>query len=262
MDSDKMIARKTDAVGHMIFNNPEKRNAVSLEMWDAADEILDDFLADAAVRVIVLSGAGGKSFVSGADISKFESERASQEAVRHYNERIKVVYARIESMPKPTVAMIDGYCFGGGLNLAVCCDVRFCSEKSVFSMPAARLALGYPYGAIRRLIGVVGQGAAKDLMFTARRMEAEEALRVGLVQKVLPSDDLEGFVSDYAGGIAGNAPLTVRAMKLISHEVLKDPADRDMDLCDRLVAECFASADYVEGRRAFLEKRPAKFQGR
>lgn len=259
--TDKMLAHKEGAVGHMVFNNPDKHNAVSLDMWDAVEAILDDFERDEAVRVIVLSGAGGKAFVSGADISKFENERGSMEAVLSYNERIKGVYGRVEAFPKPTIAMIDGYCLGGGLNLAVCCDLRFCSAKSQFGMPAAKLALGYPFPAIRRLIAVVGLGPAKDLMFSARRIDAEEALRIGLAQKVLAEDELESFVSDYAGRVAANAPLTVKAMKFIAGEVMKDPKERDLELCDKMVAACFASQDYVEGRRAFMDKRKPDFKG-
>lgn len=261
MESDKMIARKDGAIGHMIFNNPEKHNAVSLEMWDAADAILDDFQAEGDIRVVVLSGAGGKSFVSGADISKFEKERGSKEAVHRYNERVKGVYSRINGFPKPTIAMINGYCLGGGLNLAVACDIRFCSAKSKFAMPAARLALGYPYSSIKRLIDVIGQAPAKDLMFTARRIDADEAFRIGLVQRVLAEEELENAVEEYAGTIAGNAPLTVRAMKLIGNEVMKEPSERDLGMCDRLVDECFASEDYKEGRRAFMEKQAPEFKG-
>ncbi len=262
MTSDRMIARRAGAIGHVIFNNPDKHNAVSLEMWDAADKILADFESDDGIRVVVLSGAGGKSFVSGADISKFEKERGTEDAVRHYNSRTRAVYERINAYPKPTIAMINGYCIGGGLNLAVTCDLRFCSEKSKFAMPAARLALGYPYPAIKRLTDVVGQGAAKDLMYSARRIDAADALRIGLVQQVVAEAELEGFVADYAGKIAGNAPLTVRTMKIIAGEVFKDPGDRDLALCDRRVAECFASEDYKEGARAFMEKREPQFKGR
>lgn len=262
MSADKMIMRKDGPIGHMIFNNPEKHNAVSLEMWDAAEAILDDLQHDNYVRVVVLSGAGGKAFVSGADISKFETERGSEEAIRIYNDRIKSVYGRIEAFPKPTIAMIDGYCLGGGLNLAAVCDLRFCSAKSKFGMPAARLALGYPFSAIKRLMAIVGPGAAKDLMFSARRIDADEAFRIGLVQQVHADGDLEPAVSKYASNIAVNAPLTVRAMKLIALEVGKDPAERNMELCERLVADCFASEDYKEGRRAFMEKREPAFMGR
>lgn len=260
--SDKMLARRQGPVGHMIFNNPQKHNAVSLEMWDAVDAILDDFERDEELRVMVVSGAGGKSFVSGADISKFEKERGSEDAVRHYNERIKAIYDRVYSFPKPTIAMIDGYCIGGGLNLAVACDLRFCSAKSKFAMPAARLALGYPFPAIKRLTDAVGPAAARHLMFSAERIDAEEAYRLGLVQKILAEEELAAFVADYAGKIAANAPLTVKAMKLISNEVLKDSDKRDLEMCDRLVSECFASEDYKEGRRAFLGKRDPRFTGR
>lgn len=262
LQTDKMMARKDGQVGHVIFNNPEKHNAVSLEMWDATDEILDAFEKDGDIRVVVLSGAGGKSFVSGADISKFEKERSSEEAVRHYNDRIKIVYDRIENFPVPTIAMIDGYCIGGGLNLAACCDIRFCSQKSKFAMPAAKLALGYPFPAIERLINAVGPSAAKHLMFTAERIDADEALRIGFVQKVVEDGALEDFVSDYAGTISGNAPLTVKAMKLISRQVMRDPDDRDLAMCDQLVADCFGSEDYKEGRKAFMEKRKPEFKGR
>ena len=260
--TEKMLSRRDGAVGHMIFNNPEKQNAVSLEMWEAAESILADFEADPEIRVVVISGAGGKSFVSGADISEFEKKRGTAEAQGHYNARTRAVYSRIEAFPKPVIAMIHGYCIGGGLNLACACDLRICSEKASFGMPAAKLALGYPFEAIRRLANAVGIGNARFLMFTARRVDAERAAEMGLVQEVVPIDRLEAAVDEIAKETAGNAPLTVRTMKFISTQVLADPDARDLKKCEEMVAACFASEDYKEGRRAFMEKRKPQFQGR
>ncbi len=262
MTMDKILAEKDEAIGHLIFNNPERHNAVSLEMWDAVERALEDFLADEAVRVVILSGAGGKAFVSGADISKFEAERGTQSAIGHYNQRVRAVYDVIARLPKPTIAMIDGYCLGGGLALVVACDLRFCSARSKFGLPAARLGLGYPFEGLKRLVETIGPGATKDIVFSARRLDAEEARSIGLVQKVLPEDELEPFVREYARVIGRNAPLTVRAAKIILGEVQKDAGERDLEACQRLVDECFASEDYVEGRRAFTEKREPRFRGR
>ena len=260
--TDKMLSRRDGAIGQMIFNQPEKHNAVSLEMWEAAERIMRDFEADRSIRVLVLSGAGGKSFVAGADISEFEKQRDSAEAQARYNARTRAVYRLVENFPKPTIAMIHGYCIGGGLNLACACDLRVCSETASFGMPAARLALGYPFEAIQRLANIVGIANARLLMFSARRIDADQALRSGLARQVAPLERLEATVEELAKEIAGNAPLTVRAMKFISTQVLADPADRDLAKCDAMVADCFASEDFKEGRRAFMEKRKPRFEGR
>ncbi|MFQ5565642.1 MAG: enoyl-CoA hydratase [Paracoccaceae bacterium] len=259
--TEKMLSRRDGAIGHMIFNQPEKRNAVSLEMWAAAEGILQDFEADPGIRVVVLSGAGGKSFVAGADISEFEKERGTAEAQQYYNSRTRAVYRLVENFPKPTIAMIHGFCIGGGLNLACACDLRICAENASFGMPAARLALGYPFEAVQRLANIIGIANARFLMFSARRFDAEHALRMGLAQEVVPADRLEPTVEEIAKDIAANAPLTIRAMKFISNQVLADPGDRDLERCDAMVAACFASEDYKEGRRAFMEKRKAVFRG-
>lgn len=261
MTTEKMLSRVKDGVGYITFNNPDKHNAVSIEMWDALEQILDGFRSSKDIRVIVLNGAGGKAFVSGADISKFDKERSSKEAVLSYNKRTQKVYENLETFPKPTIAMIDGYCIGGGLNLAVCCDIRICSEKSKFAMPAAKLSLGYPFSSIKRLFDVMGPGMAKHFMFTAEKISASEALACGLVQKLVSEDNIDSYVKDYALNIANNAPLTIKAMKQIGVEISKNSDERDLLLCEKLASACFDSEDYKEGRKAFMEKRKPNFQG-
>ena len=262
LPTDKILANYEGAIGQIIFNNPERHNAVSLEMWDAVETALSGFKKIDDIRVVILSGAGENSFVSGADISKFEKERGSKNATDHYNARLKVIYNLIENYPKPTISMINGYCIGGGLNLAACTDIRIASDKSKFAMPAAKLALGYPYDAIRRLIAAVGPAAAKQLMFTAKTIDAQRALGIGLLQEVVKEQALMEHVNMIAGTIASNAPLTVKAMKFIATQVMKsDYSARDLKACDEMVAECFGSEDYVEGRNAFLEKRRPNFKG-
>ncbi|KUL93827.1 enoyl-CoA hydratase [Bosea sp. WAO] len=260
--TDKMIARKADGIGWLIFNNPERHNAVSLEMWEAAIRIIAGFRADPDVRVVVVRGAGEKSFVSGADISKFDDERAQEEAVKRYEVATEGTYSALRAIEKPTIAMIHGYCIGGGANLAVCCDLRLCSETAKFAIPAAKLGLGYGYARIRRLLEVVHPSFAKEIFFTARQFDAEEARTMGLANRIVPQTELETYVTDYARTIAGNAPLTVTAIKQIVNEALKDEADRNLAFCDRLVKACFDSEDYAEGRRAFAEKRKPNFKGR
>ncbi len=259
--TDKMLSEKHGNIGRMIFNNPERHNAVSLEMWDAAEAILDDFEKDQNIRVVILSGAGGKSFVSGADISRFDKERGTKEAVDHYNARVGRVYAYVHHFPKPTIAEVNGYCIGGGLGLAVSCDLRFCSAKSKFGLPAAKLGLGYPFESLKRLVDTIGPGATRDITFSARQVDSEEALRLGLVQKIVAEEELTGFVEQYAQTVAGNAPLTVKSMKHIVNESLKDQGDRNLAYCQQLVDDAFASEDYKEGRLAFKEKRKPQFTG-
>ncbi len=259
--TDKMLSRLDDGVGYVIFNNPERHNAVSLEMWTRCAEILEGFATDPAVRVVVLTGAGGKAFISGADISKFDEESASEAAVKTYNDAVERGYAAVHEFPKPTIAMIRGYCIGGGMGLASCCDLRICSEDSRFAVPAAKLGLGYAYPGVKRLMDIVGPSFTKEIFFTARQFDASEAREMGLVNRVVSAGDLEDYVRNYAHTISANAPLTVDSIKFIVGEVTKDESARDMKKCADMVARCFASRDYEEGRKAFLEKRKPVFQG-
>src|SRR5262245_18225522 len=260
--TDKMLARKEGRVGTMILNNPEHHSAVALEMWEAATRILGDFAGDDEVRVVVVTGAGGKAFVSGADISKFESERATEEAVARYNAIAGGFYAALYDFPKPTLAQIQGFCIGGGLNLAIACDLRFCTEGSRFALPAGKLGLGYGYAGLKRFFDTIGPSHTKDIFFSARQFGAAEALSMGVVSKVLPEAELAPFVAAYAATIAENAPLTIAAIKQTAIEALKPESERNLKLADEMVARCFASADYIEGRRAFLEKRRPVFTGK
>jgi enoyl-CoA hydratase len=259
--SEKIISRRESGIGHIVFNNPEKRNAVSLHMWEAAGHALEQFAADDEVRVVVLSGAGGKAFVSGADISKFESERATAEASARYNAISSDTHRRLVSFPKPTIAQIQGSCVGGGVGLAVCCDLRICGQSSRFGVPAAKLGLGYGFDSLKRLIELIGPSFTKEVFFTARLFSAAEACAMGLVNRVLPDEEVEAYVADYARTITENAPLTIGAVKAIVGEALKDPEARDLARCKELVDACFASQDYIEGRRAFMEKRRPQFVG-
>jgi enoyl-CoA hydratase/carnithine racemase len=259
--TDKMLSRKDGRIGYVIFNNPERHNAVSLDMWARTAEILEDFGRDDEIRVVVVTGTGGKSFVSGADISRFESERGSLEAVKHYNTIVAKANQSIYDFPKPTIAMIQGYCIGGGLGLAVCCDLRICSDNSKFGVPAAKLGLGYAYAGVKRLSDVVGPSFTKEIFFTARQFDAEEARVMGLVNRVVPVAELESYVKTYAETISNNAPLTVKAEKFVANQTVQDESKRDLARCTELVEACFVSNDYKEGRTAFMEKRKPQFTG-
>ena len=258
----KMIAETDGPIGRLIFNNPARHNAVSLEMWEAVTRIIDDFERDDAVLVIVVSGAGGRAFASGADISEFNEKRASEAAAADYARISEGARRRLEETLKPTIAMIQGYCIGGGVATALACDLRIAAEGSTFGIPAAKLGLGYAYDGIRKLIDLVGPAYTREIFYTARQFTAEEALRMGLVNQVVPADRLEACIEDYCAMIAANAPLTLRAVKIIVREALHDESRRDLALCRRVVDACFASADYGEGRTAFMEKRRPVFTGR
>ena len=260
--TEKLIARKDGAIGWVIFNNPEKRNAMSLEMSEATAATMESYAKDSEVRVVILKGQGDKAFISGADISQFKERRSNAEQVKAAEAISERTSKAIRECPKPVIAMIRGYCMGGGLGTAVVCDLRIASDDSRFGVPAAKLGVGYRFNGIRRLSELVGPSFTAEIFYTGRQFSAQEALQMGLINRMLPAAELEKYVLDYAATLAGNAPLTIAAVKRSLIELRKDPADRDLDLCQRMVDACFASEDYVEGRNAFMEKRKPVFKGR
>lgn len=258
---DKLVGHADGAIGWLIFNNPERRNAVSLEMWRAVPPIMAAFRDDRAIKVIVLTGSGGKAFVSGADISEFEKTRNSHEANDEYRRISGLAGAAIARSAKPTIAMIRGVCIGGGLATALNCDLRIASEGSRFGIPAAKLGIGYPFAGIQRLVALVGPAQAKAIMFTARHYSAAEAQAIGLINETVADGSLEERTLELASMIAANAPLSIAASKLAIDEAVKDPADRDTESVKDAVSRAMASDDFKEGRRAFMEKRPPIFTG-
>ncbi len=262
LNTDRMIAEVEDGIGWVTFNNPARLNAISMEMVEAIPTIFETFQADESVRVVVTRGAGDRAFVSGADISEFEEKRSSAQAREIYDEHSKAAAAAMLALEKPTVAMVRGYCIGGGLMMALRADMRIAAEDAQFGIPAARLGLGYGYAGVTGLVDLVGPAYANEILFSARRFQADEALRIGLVNRVVEVNALEDTVRDLALSIADNAPLTIKAAKFAIREACKDAEKRDMDGLASRVEACFQSEDFIEGRRAFMEKRKAAFQGR
>ena len=259
--TDRVKVRLDGAILHIVFDNLARHNALSVDMWGAVPALLQQAETDDRVRAVVFSGAGEKAFVSGADISQFEDQRAAKEAVKHYEALAEDALMGIYRFPKPTIACIRGWCIGGGVNVAISCDIRLAASDAVFSIPAARLGLGYRYSALKNLVDLVGVGPAKDLFFTARRIDAAEALRLGLVTRTAEVADLPALLAEYTGAIADNAPLTVQAGKAIMGEILKPSPELDHQRCRDLILGCFESQDYAEGRKAFMEKRKPMFRG-
>lgn len=258
----KMLASSQDGVGVVTFNQPEKRNAISIEMWEGMGRILDEFLEDRSIRVVVLTGAGDKAFVSGADISQFEQKRADASAQREYDRLTSGGRAKLGAFPKPTIARIRGFCLGGGLAIAMQTDLRIAAEGSQFGIPAAKLGIAYGFDGLTKLVQLVGPAHARMILYTGSRIDAREAERIGLINKAVPDAALDDTVLEIARTIAGNAPLSVHASKITITEVMKDPAERDLVEVANTGAACFDSADYREGRAAFMEKRRPRFEGR
>lgn len=260
--SDKLIAGKDGPIGWLTFNNPARRNALSYAMWDGIAPIIEDFADDPHIRVVVLKGAGGAAFCAGADISEFETVRSTPDQVAHYDAAADRASASIQGIGKPTIAMISGFCIGGGMGLALDCDLRIAGTSARFGIPAAKLGIGYDHPGVARLIDVVGPSFAKAIFFTAGQFPAAEARAMGLINKVTADGALEAEVRGTCDAIAANAPLSHQCMKTTINELTRRDRDPDLARCEELVARCFESEDYVEGRRAFMEKRKPVFRGR
>jgi enoyl-CoA hydratase len=263
MSDAKLLLEKDGPIGWIVFNQPEKRNAVSQEMWQLMPEHVGELAADDAIRVVVLRGAGDQAFVAGADISQFKDRRRNMADEEEYSRISARGQESLATLQKPLLAMIHGYCVGGGVGIAITCDLRLAADDARFGIPAARLGLGYNYRGMEKLMRLVGPAYTKEIFFTARTdFTAQDAWRMGLVNQVVPKAELEAFTRNYALTIARNAPLTLRSAKATVEQLVKPHDQRDLAMLDRLIADCFNSQDYQEGVRAFSEKRRPQFQGR
>ena len=258
----KILQKIDDGVGVITFNNPEKRNAMSLEMWEGFGNALIELRDNPDVRVLILTGAGDKAFVSGADISQFEKTRHNAEASEEYSRKSAAQRALLADYPKPVIACIRGFCLGGGMQVAMAADMRIASENSQYGIPAAKLGIAYGYDGLKNLVSLVGPSWARLIMYTGMRIDSAEAVRIGLVDRVVADSDLWNATTEIARTISGNAPLAIKAAKITIAQILKDPAERDMGAVKAIGTACMDSEDFREGRRAFMEKRKPKFQGR
>ena len=256
-----LVSEIVNNIAWITFNNPDRMNAMSQEMWDNSAALLDQYGEDQNGRAIVLKGAGNRAFVAGADISKFGSERASKEAMLSYDNSVSGFHSSLNAVAKPTIAQVNGYCIGGGLAIAIGCDIRICSDKSTFGVPAAKLGIGYKAKGIRELERLVGPAFTAEIFYTARQFNAEEARVMGLVNRVVKEQDLEVTVSDMIARIAQNAPLSIKAVKESLIESGKPESEWDLSAHEATIRQCQTSADYTEGRTAFMEKRKPKFIG-
>ncbi len=260
MSKGRLRVERDGPVGRLVLDNPERRNAISADMWRAIAPAMTGFNADASIRCIVIRGEGTQAFAAGADISEFENNRSSEGEVKEYEAAITAAHHAIESSPKPVIALIHGFCVGGGLAVALSCDLRYADASSRFAVPAARLGLGYGVHGPGRLVATVGHAAAREIMFSARRYNADEALAMGLVNRVLPDAELDAYVQKFALDLAANAPITIAASKAVIN-ALAEPHG-EFSAAEAAVLRCMRSEDYVEGRRAFMEKRAPDFKGK
>jgi enoyl-CoA hydratase/carnithine racemase len=252
---------KRGAVGWIIFNQPAKRNAINGAMWRGIPPAMAQFDADAQVRCVAFRGAGTEAFASGADISEFEQIRAQKSSVAEYDGLLDQVLHSIQGSRKPSVAMIHGFCMGGGLEVALACDLRYCGQSAQFGIPAAKLGLAYNVEGHKRLLETVGHAWAREIMFLGRRYSAEEGLAMGLVNQVFPDSDLERETGSILSALCENAPLAIANSKTILEEYVRSAGAPDHARMAASIERCAKSDDYEEGRRAFMGKRKPRFRG-
>ena len=258
----KLVLEKDGPLGWIIFNQPEKRNAVSQEMWQLMPDYIQELETDDAIRVVILRGAGERAFVAGADISQFKDRRRNAADEAEYSKISARGQESLAHLSKPLLAMIHGYCVGGGVGIAIACDMRLAADDARFGIPAGRLGLGYHYNGMEKLMKLIGPAYTKEIFFTARTdFSAQDALRMGLVNQVIPKAEFASFTRHYALTMAQNAPLTLRSAKANVEQLLRPPEQRDLAMLEKMIADCFNSQDYQEGVKAFSEKRRPQFQG-
>jgi len=260
MAEPRLRVEREGPIGRMLFDNPARRNAIGADMWRAIPKAMAEFDTDPGVRCIVLRGAGTAAFAAGADISEFEQRRSGSGAISEYDGIVDAAQHALEGSPKPVIALIHGFCIGGGVEIALACDLRYAGASSTFAIPAARLGIGYGVHGTNRLVASVGHAAAREIMLSGRRYGAEEARAMGLVNRVLPDAELDAYVEKMAQDLAANAPLSMATSKTLINALIE--AHGDFSEGQELIARCMKSEDYVEGRRAFMEKRAPRFKGR
>lgn len=261
-DTATILIERDGPISRLVIHNPRRRNAMSFDMWRMLGDALEDLAADPSSRVIILRGAGDQAFCVGNDISEFKERRSSKQSITAYNTLLARVYQALQGLERPTIARIEGYCIGGGLEISQLCDIQIAADNARFAVTPAKLGLGYKLDDVLLLTRNMSAKYVKELLMTGRQFNADEALRMGLINRVAPAAELDAVVQEYAAQIAANAPLSVKAAKLIVAEAVKEPAQQNRTLCQQLVDACHESDDYQEGQRAFAEKRQPNFQGR